>query len=191
MHILVPITKRIEKDEEKQVVTVGFKAMPVFGLDQTDGEPLSTGDAAVDVWLANLPLRQVATEWGVAIDAFNGHYFAPRGSFRPGRIQLGVRSMATWCHELVHAADHRNGKLTEYGQHWRSETVAEFGGAVLLKMLGHDTEADLRGCWNYITAYSKSAGVHPLTACQRVLKRTCEALCLILDTADRLQAQAA
>lgn len=191
IHILAPITKKIEAAEEERCVTVGFRATPVFGLEQTDGEPLSTGDPGTDTWLANLPLREVAAEWGVAIDTFNGRRFAPLGSFRPGRIALGVQNAATWCHELVHAADHRNGNLAEYGQHWRSETVAEFGGAVLLKLLGQDAEADLGGCWDYISAYSKSAGVHPLTACQRVLKRTCEAICLILDTAERLKARPA
>lgn len=70
------------------------------------------------------------------------------------------------------------------GQHWRSETVAELGGAVLLKILGHHEAADLGGCWGYITAYANAAGVHPFTACQRVLKRTCNAVALILDTAD-------
>lgn len=146
---------------------------------------------ATDDWLARLPLQKVAADWGVAVDTFNGRHSSPLGSFRPGGISLGVRNLATWCHELIHAADHRNGNLTEYGQHWRSETVAEFGGAVLLKILGHDAEADLGGCWDYITAYSKSAGIHPLTACQRVLKRTCEAICLILDTAERLKTEAA
>jgi hypothetical protein len=191
IHILAPIMKKIEKEDQEKFVTVGFKATPVFGLEQTDGEPLQTGDSATDAWLASLPLREVAEEWGLTIETFNGRHFAPLGSFRPGRIALGVQNAATWCHELVHAADHRNGNLTEYGQHWRSETVAELGGAILLKMLRQDAEADLGGCWRYITGYSKSAGVHPLTACQRVLKRTCEAICLILDTAERLKAQAA
>ena len=189
-HILAPITRKIEEDEKQRVVTLGFKAMPVFGLEQTDGEPLPTGDPSVDTWLANLPLREVALDWGLVIDTFNGRSVGPMGSFRPGLIALGVQNMGTWCHELVHAADHRNGSLTEYGQHWRSETVAEFGGAVLLKILGQDAEADLGGCWDYISAYSKSAGVHPLTACQRVLKRGCEAISLILDTAERVAAKA-
>ena len=102
-----PITKKIEEDEEERLVTVGFKAMPVFGLEQTDGDPLPTGDPAADAWLAALPLREVATEWGLAIDTYNGRRNGPLGRFCPGRISLGVQNEATWCHELVHAADHR------------------------------------------------------------------------------------
>ena len=99
-HILAPITKKIEENEKDRLVTVGFKAMPVFGLEQTDGEPLPTGDPAADACLATLPFREVAAQWGVAIDTFNGRHFGPLGSFRPGLISLGVQNMATWCHEL-------------------------------------------------------------------------------------------
>ena len=59
------------------------------------------------------------------------------GRYRYGKgIELCVKNLATWCHELVHATDDRNGSLKEKGQHWRSETVAELGGAVLLEVLG-------------------------------------------------------
>jgi hypothetical protein len=73
-------------------------------------EPLPIGEPAADACLATLSFREVAAQWGVAIDTFNGRHFGPLGSFRPGLISLGVQNMATWCHELVHAADHRNGK---------------------------------------------------------------------------------
>ena len=89
-------------------------------------------------------------------------------------------------HELVHAADDRLGQLTERGQHWRSETVAELGGAVLLECLGQPVEADLGGCWEYVSAYARDAGLEPITACNRVLTRTCDAVALILDTAAQL-----
>ena len=52
------------------------------------------------------------------------------------------------------AADDRLGSLKEWGQHWRSETVAELGGAVLLRLLGFDHEADLGGSWCYVQRYA-------------------------------------
>jgi hypothetical protein len=188
MYILAPVTRRVagDNDDEPRFLTLGFRAQPVFGLEQTEGEPLSTGDADIDAWLAALPLRDVAVSWGIALDAFNGRPGGSHGTFRPGRIALGVRNLSTWCHELVHAADHRAGALQEFGQHWRSETVAELGGAVLLQLLGRGGDADLGGCWRYVSAYADAAGVHPFTACQRVLRRTCDAVALILDTAARL-----
>ena len=36
------------------------------------------------------------------------------------------------------------------------------------------------------TPYAKDAGFKPITACQRVLKRTCDAVALTLDTAEGL-----
>ncbi len=102
---------------------------------------------------------------------------------------MGVENFSTWCHEMIHAADCRLGNLTEKGQHWKSETVAELGGAVLLKVLGYDLDADLGGCWRYIEQYATAAEIEPLAACQKVLKRMCDGVALILDTAEELQLQ--
>jgi hypothetical protein len=88
---------------------------------------------------------------------------------------------------MIHAADDRLGHLTEYGQHWRSETVADLGGAVLLRILGHDEESDLGSVWKYIRAYCDRAGVEPIEACGRVLDRVCQAVCMILATAEELK----
>jgi hypothetical protein len=90
-----------------------------------------------------------------------------------------VKNLSTWAHELIHAADHRNGKLTELGQHWRSETVAELGGAVLLRVLGHDHDADFGRCWQYIENYASRQKMDVLKACNVVLERTCEAVALV------------
>jgi len=104
-------------------------------------------------------------------------------------IALGVENFATWAHELVHAADYKAGKLVERGQHWRSETVAELGGAILMRCLGYETEADLGGAWKYISKYALGADIKPLKACLDVLDRTCNAVALILATADELAAE--
>jgi len=58
------------------------------------------------------------------------------GYYRPGQaIALAVENLATWAHELVHAADDRRGELQK-GADIDREIVAEFGGAVLLRCLG-------------------------------------------------------
>jgi antirestriction protein ArdC len=100
-------------------------------------------------------------------------------------IALGVENLSTWCHELVHAADDRNGTLR--GKKVQKETVAELGGAVVLRILGYEHEVDLGGCWEYIQSYAKKEGIDVLAACGAVLDRTCEAVALILDTAEELQ----
>jgi hypothetical protein len=191
-YILSPCMKTVEEKtgDEKKVI-YGFKGTPVFGFDQTEGKSLPVGDPVFERWLKSLPLREVADAWGLSVEAYNGKGATSLGKFRHelngnGKaIALGVKNLSTWAHELVHAADHRTGKLTELGQHWRSETVAELGGAVLLKVLGHDHDADLGGCWEYLQGYAKKQKIDVLKACNLVLERTCEAVALILDTAEK------
>ena len=127
---------------------------------------------------------------GLSVEAYNGRPGAALGKYRHGAgIALGVENLSIWAHELVHAADDRLDRLTERGQHWRSETVAELGAAVLLEVLGHGTYSDRGCCWDYIRAYAERAKVEPITDCQRVLKRTSDAVALILDTAEDLAGQ--
>lgn len=188
--ILSPCLKKVEdsKTGEEKAVLFGFRGTPVFGFDQTEGEPLPENDLAVEGWLGSLPLRDVARSWGLKVEAFNGRAGGWLGAYRPGHgISLGVENLATWAHELIHAADHRNGKLAELGQHWRSESVAELGGAVLLTVLGLKHEADLGGCWRYIKSYADKEGIDTFKVCNLVLERTCEAVALVLDTAEALK----
>ncbi len=106
-------------------------------------------------------------------------------------IALGVRNLSTWCHELIHAADDRLGQLSAHEPKWRKETVAELGGAVLLECLGQSSDADLGGCWEYVRSWCGHDGIEPVVACQRMLKRTCDAVSLALDAAERLTEPAA
>ena len=188
-YILSPVTKTIEDEKtgEDKTIIFGFKGTPVFGCDQTEGEPLPEAYPQVTNWLENLPLIEVARKWGLTVEGYNGIGANALGKYRQGKaIALGVENLSTWTHELVHAADYGNGKLKELGQHWRSEIVAELGGAVLLTMLGYEHDADLGGCWEYIQRYADSAGIEVFDACGKVLGRTCEAVALILDTAEEL-----
>jgi hypothetical protein len=185
-HILVPcVGKRPDVDpdageENERTFVYGFTSAPVFGFGQTDGEPLPPADPKVSAWLESLPVRDVAESWGLSVDAYNGRPGSALGKYRHGGgIALGVENLSTWAHELVHAADDRLGQLKERGRHWRSETVAELGGAVLRETLGHDVESDRGGSWEYVQSYAIDANIEPVTACQRVLKRTCDAVALV------------
>jgi len=191
--ILVPCTKRYETTDSdtgetsKRTALYGFKSAIVFGLTQTQGAELPPADPDALAWIESLPLVDVARSWGLSVESYNGRAGAALGKYRHGQsIALGVENLSTWAHELIHAADDRLGQLTERGQHWRSETVAELGGAIVLEILGHESDADRGGCWEYVSAYARDAGLDPLVACQRALKRTCDAVALILSTAEQL-----
>lgn len=168
--ILVPMCKRkkIEDkatgEEQTRTCIYGFTSAPVFGLNQTEGDPLPPPDPKVMAWLDSLPLVDVARSWGLTVAAYNGQKASYLGYYKHGQaIAMGVENLSTWAHELCHAADDQLGNLKERGQHWRSETVAELGGAILLETLGHDTDSDLGGCWKYVAAYAKKADISPVS----------------------------
>lgn len=194
--ILVPLLKPatvIDEDtkQEKRIeMLVGFRTAAVFAVESTDGKELPKIDDEITHWINALPLVDVARTWGLNIEAFNGRDGKALGHYyRDQAIGLGVKNLSTWAHELLHAADNRLGNLKEKGQHWRSETVAELGGAILLECLGLNAESDRGGCWEYISKYINEAGIQPIQACMDVLKRTCEAVELILAEAGKLSLQ--
>jgi hypothetical protein len=67
------------------------------------------------------------------------------------------------------------------------EIVAELGGAVLLKLLGYDHEADLGGCWQYVSRHAGGEKVEVFSACGKLLERTCGAVAYILDAANTVR----
>lgn len=185
-YILVPLKKkrkREAKEEEDQFYIYGFRSMPVFDICQTDGDPVEEPDHAE--FLDSLPLLEVSKAFGLQVQVFSGKTRGALGFYSPKRnmIGLGVENLSTWLHELIHCADDRLGNLTEKGQHWRSETVAELGAATLAIMIGREDAADVGGAWQYINNYANSAEIDTIKACTDVLERTCQAINLILETA--------
>ena len=75
------------------------------------------------------------------------------------------------------------------GQSLNDEIVAELGGAVLLKCLGHDRDADLGGCFDYCQTYAERHKKHLLSVLTRLLDRTCRAVDLALQTAERIETE--
>lgn len=197
--ILSPVLKKIEKDGETHMIPVAFKATPVFRVEDTDGEPLAVDTRAAQ-FVDSLPFLSVAKAWGIRVNTYNGKPGQALGKYcaikpLPGlpipadySIALGVENLSTWAHELIHAADDKLGNLTERGQHLNSETVAEFGGAILLECAGLHVEADLGGAYQYIQSYSLNEKKQPVAVAMQLLNRTCEAVALVLDTAAKLGA---
>lgn len=188
-HILIPLIGKKEENGEQKSFIYGFKSAPVFGYAQTEGDELPKEDAETDQWLESLPLRSVADQWGLSVAHYNGHQGGALGYYRHGQaIAMGVKNLSTWCHELVHAADDRRGTIRRVpGQDLSNEVVAEFGGAILLSILGQPIDADLGGCYEYLQAYAGKENQKVLNVCTKFLKRTCEAVQLIIETAEALQ----
>jgi hypothetical protein len=178
----VEVERRVKEGE---MPLRGFKNGSIFGYEQTEGEPVPRADPEMTDWLASLPLRCIADRWGYSVQAFNGEDAKFGGAFHRGMgIALGVKNLAAWAHELVHAADHRSNR--QIGPKWQKEIVAQLGGAVLLRVFGLDHEADFGGCWRYLHRFAEKEGIEVGEACGMVLERTCAAVALICETAESI-----
>jgi hypothetical protein len=116
LYIFAPILVREKRDETTTSEdaeapsrrVVGFREVPVFGYDQTEGEPLA-GEAEHGVFLDSLPLIEVARTWGLEVGTFRPADRRQHASYDSSRqtISLAVENLATWTHELVHHAASR------------------------------------------------------------------------------------
>ena len=191
-YIRIPVTRKTKtkSDEDdgddmaKQAAAAPetwFKWLPVFDVSQTDGDDLPYQEAARD-HIDTLPLIDVARNWNITVSGYSGASAPYLGFFsrQQQQIGLGVSNLSPWLHELMHAADQKLGTLTEKRQHWRPETVAEFGGCVLAHLIGEPDQADEGGCFDYITHYADEADLAPITACTQVIERVVACIDLIL-----------
>ncbi len=183
--ILSPCVKTwIDDQDEKYTCVIGFRSTAVFGLNQTEGNPVDTKSHD---WIESLPLLEVAQDWGISVTTFPGKEYQSRGFYQSdGVIALGVENVSTWLHELIHAADHRVRGNIKGGVHLDQEVVAQLGSAVLATILELDHDTDLGKTWTSISNHSAKAKVEMIAVCQQLLKRTCDAVAQILDTAETL-----
>jgi len=203
-HILAPVMKKIETTDAsgrkvERLFPVAFKTTPVFRVEDTDGEALPV-DTHTREFIDALPFLSVAKEWKIDVASYSGRAGSALGKYcvrkpLPGlnlpterAIALGVENLATWAHELIHAADDQLGHLVEKGQALHSETVAEFGASILLECAGLQADSDLGGAYLYIQSYARAENKEPIAVALQVLNRTCEAVALVLDTAEKLKA---
>jgi len=173
---IIILAPRIKKEGEDEILK-GFLAVPVFKLEDTDGEPLEY----LKLELPELPLKEVAESWGISIKAIpkNYRYY---GFYSPERneIVLASEDESVFFHELAHAAHERvYGKL-QGGQDPLQEIVAELCAETLCQIVGK-TSKYLGNSYRYIEGYAKELELSPFTACVQVLGEVEKILGLILS----------
>lgn len=192
IHILGPLTRTVTvRDEQtgeetKKTVVYGFKAIPVFRVEDTEGDPLPAPDpTAAPFAIRPLPLEAVARAWGYTIEygpSTHGEY-----GYHVGRcIHLSTDDPVTFWHELGHAADARHHELRG-GQHPDQEIVAETVAALLARAHGEPT-GKLTFSRSYIDGYAQAAHKTLATAVMGLLTRIDAAMADILKTAAALEA---
>jgi hypothetical protein len=183
--ILAPCTvKRTELDaagdEVERVAVVGFRGVPVFRLEDTEGEELPRVESYAPEVLP--PLMDVAERLGVPViwtastgGAF-GYHWRDLNSGRDG-IVLGSHDDGVFFHELAHAA-HGRVEALRGGQDARQEVIAETVAAVLCRLYGAG-DGTLRTSVDYIAGYAK--GERPERAIMRYLADVDRVLDVILS----------
>jgi antirestriction protein ArdC len=177
--ILAPrfVKKQDEDEEETEPILAGFLPVPVFRVEDTEGEALDYQE----IELPGLPLMEVAQEWGISVKAVPGNYHYS-GYFSQDRKEIGLASKeeTVFFHELAHAAHQRILGELKKGQDWKQEIVAELAAATLCKIV-RKTSKHLGNSYRYIEEYAKSAHLTPWQGCLKVISDTEKVLNLILD----------
>ena len=176
--ILAPrfIKNGAKEEEDEKRILAGFLTIPVFRVEDTEGDPLDYER----IELPELPLIEVAQDWGISVQAIPGnyHYF---GYFSPGQrqISLSTKEETVFFHELAHAAHERILGRLRKGQDWKQEIVAELSAAVICQLVGK-TSKYLGNSYQYIANYAKEAQLTPVQGCLKVMKDVESVLNLIL-----------
>lgn len=177
--ILAPMQRKyIDKDEDGNEIEVRYttyRAVPVFDLSQTDGEPLKTitkelkGDADADLIDKLVKVAPVP----VSFADFNGSAY---GYYNSAEERIVVQDrldnrhkVKTLVHEIAHSILHGDdGEQAEADRRTR-EVQAESVAYVVLNYLGIDTSEYSFG---YVAAWGAGRDMKELQASLEVIRKT-------------------
>jgi len=165
--ILAPrfVKKQSEDEEDETRILAGFLAVPIFRVEDTEGDPLDYEE----IHLPNFPLIEVAQDWGMSVKAIPDNYrycgyFSPKEK----QIFLATKEESIFFHEMAHAAHERILGQLKKGQDWKQEIVAELSAAVLCHLVGK-TSMYLGNNYKYVATYAKEANLTPVQGCLKVM----------------------
>jgi len=172
VYILGPVIKKLkpsqndpdDNDPKDASKCIGFFGIPVFRMEDTEGEPLEY----VNLDTKTLPFANVAKKWGLTVIAgsFNGEYY---GYYSPSRneIVMATDEEEAFLHELAHAAHFRIDPKAAELPKWQQEIIAELSAGALLYMIGK--EAQIGNHYQYIKSHAADADLDPFKACMKIL----------------------
>ena len=188
IYILGPCTRKIKDEEtkEEKIIVTGFKSIPVFRYEDTEGKEIPVADYNP---LEMPPLIEVANRYGVKVHygPITGRFY---GCYKPNEnsILLCTHDVDTFFHELAHAV-HATIRPLKGGQHRDQEVVAETVATVLCLLYGYD--GYVYDGFKYIQGYSEEqTPAAAIQAIMRVLADVQAVLGLILDGAQSAEAAA-
>ncbi len=177
-HILGPVFAQKPLDgeageEETVDVLVGFRSIPVFRYEDTDGKDLPTYKPRDPP-----PLLDVAERYGMRVNYVRlsaGVYGYT--DYEAKVIGLATESWDVFWHELAHALHRTFEPKTGHGQEPEAETIAQLVAATLARLYGKPSDGF---SWTYIAGQARSGNPQAVgRLCMRVLDRTKNVLELI------------
>ena len=181
-YILGPVfvKKRLEsadpnEDEEIEVL-VGFRGLPVFRAEETEGAELPSYKPRDPP-----PLLEVAERFGMRVNYLRlsaGIYGVT--DYERQVITLATEDWTVFWHELAHAIHRSDEPKTVHGQEPEAETVAQLVAATLARLYGRPDDSF---SWTYVASQAQSSSPKQVGAlCMRVLDRAKKVLDLIYPT---------
>ena len=162
-------------DEEQKAVNVlvGFRTIPVFRHEDTEGAELPTYTPRDPP-----PLLDVATRFGMRVmyeRLVPGVYGIT--DYTAKTIILATESWDVFFHELAHAIHRTFQPKTGHGQEPEAETIAQLVAATLARLYGKPADGF---SWTYIASQAQTTSPQQVgRLCMRVLDRTKKVLDLI------------
>ena len=183
--IFSPVTAKVKKQKddgtvEEKVVVRGFRAVPVFRIEDTIGVDLKTADYAPPKLP---PLYKAAQKLGIRV------YWKPMsraayGYYSPADNEISLSSYdhVVWFHELTHAV--RETLTDTDADPDREEIIAETTASVLMEMqFGNHSYQEQ--AYNFIKYYcSDKSPEFVIKTVMGVLKDVEEVINKILDAAN-------
>lgn len=157
IHIFAPMkhklkeTDEITGEETEKIVITGFKPIPVFRVDDTEGEPLPVFDYSPKKYP---PFFDVAEKLGIQV-TYSPIKGSALGSYaiNSNNIKLHATDAVVYYHELAHALHHHLCVDLKKYDRAKAEIVAEFSAVVLCEL------SDIHGYeqqgYEYIKSYCK------------------------------------
>ena len=169
------IKKHLEGDdsEEEIDVLVGFRAIPVFRYEDTEGAELPIYKPRDPP-----PLLDLAERFGMKVNYLRlsaGVYGLT--DYERSIITLATEDWTVFFHELAHAIHRSFEPKTNHGQEPEAETIAQLVAATLARVYGRPADGF---SWTYIASQAQSSSPHQVgRVCMRVLDRAKKVLDLI------------
>ena len=180
-HILGPVytKKQIQNTcgspvgVEEDDVLAGFRAIPVFRQEDTDGADLPEYEPR-----AQPPLLEVAERFGMKVNYLRlSAGVLGMTDYERKVITLATEDWTVFWHELAHAIHRSYEPKTSHGREPEAEAVAQLVAATLARLYG---KPDDGFSWAYLATQADSASPQQVgRLCMRVLDRAKKVLDLI------------